>query len=238
MIPYLLDSETPPTVLAAVAVALGEAALNPTDIMVQAYTTAMSRLRREVVEHEIDYAVKFAPKAEVKLERHRGTAFCSPAFKEQYMQPRWQALAAAAVGLWHLAQRAVAIGNAVVCSAAVEATVPFTETGVELGPQCRQNATGALLTLSSVSHSLPAKIRERLISALAGLAEDDDRYVRAAALQALARDRPTSSLVSHKFPTPLQPRATVAIDQVFSTLVEQRWCPISGRVGFSQGASF
>ncbi|MEJ6477111.1 MAG: hypothetical protein QNL92_00345, partial [Octadecabacter sp.] len=33
----------------------------------------------------------------VKLQRHRGTAFCSAPFRTQYTQPRWQALAAAAL---------------------------------------------------------------------------------------------------------------------------------------------
>ena len=232
MLPYLLDSKTSPTVLATFATALGEAALNPTAVMVRAYGTAMSRLRREILDQEIDLTIQLA--TEVKLQRHRGTAFCSAPFKQQYMQPRWQALAAAAVGLWHLAQRAVAVGNAGVCAAAVEAAVPFTETGAELGPQCRQNATGALLTLASMCSELPTATRELLISALAGLAEDDDRYVRAAALQALTRNRLASSLVA---PTPLPARGR-AIDGVFSTLVEQRWCPINGLAGLSEGASF
>lgn len=234
MLPYLLNSETSPVVLAAIATAIGEAVLNPTGILARAYGTAMSRLRFEILEHEIDDTVRFAPTTAIKLERHRGTAFCSVGWKEQYMKPRWQALAAAAVGLWHLVQRAVSIGNADICAVAVEVVMPFTETAVELGPQCRQNATGALLTLSSVSNDLAMATRERLMSALARLAEDDDRYVRAAALQALARVRITSSLAA---PTALQPRTT-AIDEVFSTLVDQRWCTISGLAGFSEGASF
>ena len=228
LLPLLLDSSTPPAVLGAAAAALGEAALNPTVEMVLAYQTAMSRLRREILAEEIAPEIQLAPEAATALERHRGTAFCSAPFREQYTQPRWQALAAAAVGLWHLAQRAVAVGDAGVCAAAVDAAVPFVATGTELGPQCRQNATGALLTLSSASADLlPSSTRERLTLALAGLAEDDDRYVRAAALHALVRD----------VAEPAAPRAR-AIHEVFSSLVEQRWCPISGLAGLSQGASF
>ena len=93
--------------------------------------------------------------------------------------------------------------------------------------RCRQNTTGALLTLSSARASLPKSTNERLTLALAEqIAEDDDRYVRAAALHALAGGD-----------TAEVPRAR-AINTVLSSLVEKRWCPISGLAGFSQGASF
>ena len=228
LLPFLLDSGTSPAVLGAAATALGEAALNPTEEMVAAFATVMARLRGAILDEGFDAEITVE---ETKLQRHRGTAFCSQPFRETYTSANWQSLAAAAVGLWHLAQRAVAVGDAAVCAAAAEAAIPFTEAGIELGPQCRQNAAGALLSLS-VCEALPPATRERLTLTLARLGTDDDRYVRAAALHAVVRDAagPLRSRGGS--------RAASAIGDVFGQLVERRWCPISGLGGLSRGASF
>ena len=84
LLPFLLDATVRPSVVGAAATALGEAAVNPTVQMVRAYQAVMQRLRSEVRSTGVppDFTV-----AETRLQRHRGTAFCSAPFREAYTSP-------------------------------------------------------------------------------------------------------------------------------------------------------
>jgi hypothetical protein len=62
------------------------------------------------------------------------------------------------------------MGDAEVCVAAAETAIPYTGAGIELGPQCRQNSTGTLLSVSACA-DLPPSTRDRVLLELTRLGE-------------------------------------------------------------------
>eukprot|EP01044_Picomonas_judraskeda_P025612 COSAG03_NODE_7485_length_911_cov_0.902709_1_plen_227_part_10 len=166
-------------VLQRAAHALAESAEFPDCATVAGLGAAMRRLRAS-----IDLESEGLSLEDVKSE-WRQAVFASREYQMRRRRPEWMALDIVAQALWTVTQRAVAKQAVEVYTDAKAVLSEFIKQDLNLPPQTRMNAAYAFISLSTAPWGI--EDRSQLLAELGALTNDDDRYVMAAAVEAVRR---------------------------------------------------
>eukprot|EP00747_Dinoflagellata_sp_TGD_P020056 gnl/TRDRNA2_/TRDRNA2_127570_c0_seq1.p1 gnl/TRDRNA2_/TRDRNA2_127570_c0~~gnl/TRDRNA2_/TRDRNA2_127570_c0_seq1.p1 ORF type:complete len:420 (+),score=66.20 gnl/TRDRNA2_/TRDRNA2_127570_c0_seq1:130-1260(+) len=225
--------------LSRAACALGEACETPTVAVAEALVASICRLRAEVVaaggsgldEEQTKKAWLMSAFARKKFRLWRGTPAC-------------RALDVAAQAMWNVAQRAVVAqmrshpdAHEVICRLQ-DAAVDLMAVDRMLTPRSRSNASYTLLCLAHALHTRnrieageDARCKAMRFTLAEAAAQDNDRYVMAAAAYALRRldyvpsiDSPLVSSAASILKPVMQAKEDHA-----DALLNARWCPVTER---------
>ena len=209
-VPLLLEMigshEHPMGVLRA-AFALTHAVETPSAELIAALAEGM-RWQRSA----IDTSDETFPSLEQAQKEWR--VFASPEYMDRCRQPAWMALEVLAQALWSIARESVRSGSHAACAAAAVVAVEFSELAPDLPPRARMNAAYTLLSLAK--HDWPEEdpACEKMVAQLGALAADDnDRYVCAAAVEGIRR-------IAAKRDPP-------GMVEAGRRLVQARFCPVT-----------
>ena len=198
-------------VLQRAARALAESAEFPDRATVAGFGAAMRRLRAT-----IDLESEGLSLEDVKSEWRRAV-FASREYHMRRRRPEWMALDVLAQSLWTVTQRAVAKRAVEVYTDAKAVLSEFIKQDLNLPPQTRMNAAYAFISLSTAPWGI--EDRAQLLAELGPLTNDDDRYVMAAAVEAVRR---LTALAS-----PFTSDPAILYGAAARHAVEARWCPIT-----------
>ena len=198
-------------VLQRAAHALAESAELPDRASVAGLGAAMRRLRAS-----IDLESEGLSLEDVKSE-WRQAVFASREYQMRRRRPEWMALDIVAQALWTVTQRAVAKQAVEVYTDAKAVLSEFIKQDLNLPPQTRMNAAYAFISLSTAPWGI--EDRSQLLAELGALTNDDDRYVMAAAVEAVRR---LTALAS-----PFTSDPAVLYGTAARHAVEARWCPVT-----------